>query len=98
MASDWPFWVEVTGIVRVSVVGAVAAENWTVMMQVAAGASVMQFELVEKFWVDVVGVAMLNVEDPVFVRVTVWEVAVELGTELKVRAMGLKLKPGSGLP
>jgi len=91
---DWPFCVVVTRRVRVSVMGDVVGMNCMVRVQVAVGTRVVQFELAEKFWVDVVGVAMVRVAVPVLVRVMVWVLAVGV----KVRALGVRLRPGSGFP
>ena len=48
--------------------------------------------------VALVGVAIWRVAVPVFVRMMVCCVAVGPGTLLKTRAVGLRARPGSGLP
>src|ERR1700733_4101654 len=70
----------------------------TAMVQVAAGARVAQVVVELKFAVAVVGVAIWRVAEPVLVRVMVCCVAVGPGMLLKVRAVGLRARPGSGLP
>ena len=94
MVSDWPFWVVVMGRVRVSMMGDVVGMNWMVRVQVVIGGRLAQFELLMKFWVDVVGKAMVKAAVPVLVRVMVWVLAVGV----KVRALGVRLRPGSGFP
>src|SRR6266849_10131829 len=64
------------------------------MVQVAVGARVVQAEL----GVVLVGGAIWRVAEPVLVRVMVCWVAVGPGTLLKMRAVGLRARPGSGLP
>src|SRR5271170_7962689 len=68
------------------------------MVQVAAGASVVQFVVETKKGVALVGGAICRVAEPVLVRVMVCCVEVEPGTLLKMRAVGLRARPGSGLP
>src|SRR5271155_4529193 len=68
------------------------------MVQVAAGASVVQFVVETKKGVALVGGAICRVAEPVLVRVMVCCVAVGPGTLLKMRAVGLRARPGSGLP
>jgi len=94
VVSDWPFWVVVTGRVRVSAMGDVVGMNWTVRVQVAAGMRVVQFEFVAKFVVDVLGVDMVRVAVPVLVRLTVWVLVVGVN----MRKLGVRLRPGSGFP
>ena len=87
-----------TGIWRVSVVGALVGVKVTVMLQVAAGARAVQLVVEVKFGVAVVGVAIWRVAELVLVRVMVCWVEVGPGTLLKMRAVGLRARPGSGLP
>src|SRR5271168_774263 len=71
----------------------VVGRKMTVMVQVVVGT---------KFGVVVVGVAIWRVAEPVLARVMVCWVAVgtwfSVGTLLKMRAVGLSARPGSGLP
>src|SRR5271168_2948877 len=68
------------------------------MVQVAAGASVVQVVVGWKLGVAVVGVAIWRVAEPVLVRVMVCCAEVGPGTLLKMRAVGLRARPGSGEP
>ena len=87
-----------TGIGRVSVTRASVGVKVTVMVQVAAGARVVQVVVEVKLGVVLVGVAIWRVAEPVLVRVMVCWVAVGPGTLLKMRAVGLRARPGSGQP
>jgi hypothetical protein len=82
----------------VSVTVAVVGMKVTVMEQVAAGASVAQLVMEEKFCVVLVGVAIWSMAVPVLVRVMACCVAVGPGTLLKMSEVGLKARPGSGVP
>ena len=88
----------VTGIWRVSVVRAVVGVKVTVMVQVAPGARVVQLVTEAKNGVALVGVEIWSAALPVLVRVMICCVAVVPGTLLNVTAVGLKERPGSGLP
>src|ERR1700736_2322807 len=77
---------------------ALVGVNVTVIVQEAAGGSVVQLVVGAKFAVVFVGVAIWRVAEPVLVRVMVCCVAVGPGTLLKMRAVGLRARPGSGLP
>ncbi len=79
-------------------VRALVGAKVTVMLQVAAGARVVQFVVEVKFGVAVVGVAIWRLAELVLVRVMVCWVEVGPGTLLKMRAVGLRARPGSGLP
>ena len=68
------------------------------MVQVAVGVSVAQFVVRVKLGVVTVGAAIWKVAVPVFLRVTVCSVAVAPGTLLKVSALGVSERPGSGAP
>ena len=68
------------------------------MVQVAAGARVVQVVVEVKLGVALVGVAIWRVAEPVLVRVIVCWVAVGPGTLLKIKAAGLRVRPLSGLP
>src|SRR3984885_7185385 len=68
------------------------------MVQVAAGARVVQFVVLLKLGVAVVGVAIWRVAELVLVRVMVCWVEVGPGTLLKMRAVGFRARPGSGEP
>src|SRR5271170_1681536 len=70
----------------------------TVMVLVAAGASVVQLVVEEKFLVVFVGAVIWRVAELVLVRVMVCWVAVGPGTLLKTRTAGLRARPGSGVP
>jgi hypothetical protein len=70
----------VTGICRVSVVRAVVGVKVTVMVQLAAGARVVQLVVGVKFGAVLVGGAIWSVAEPVLVRVMVCCVAVGPGT------------------
>jgi hypothetical protein len=92
----------VTGISRVSVVRALVGVKVTVMVQVEEGVRMLQVVVEEKLGVALVGVAIWRVAELVLVRVMVCCVAVVAwfpeGTLLKMRAVGLRARPGSGLP
>jgi hypothetical protein len=92
----------VTGIWSVSVMRALVGKKLTVIVQVAAGARVLQVVVEVKFGVVLVGAVIWRVAEPVLVRVMVCWVAVgawfSVGTLLKMRAVGLKARPGSGVP
>jgi hypothetical protein len=77
---------------------AVLGVKATVMVQVVAGARVVQVVVGTKFCVAFVGEAIWRVAEPVLVRVMVCWVEVAPGTLLKVRAVGLRERPGSGEP
>src|SRR5438046_1802882 len=68
------------------------------MVQVALGARVAQVVVEAKLGVVLVGVAICRVAELVLVRVMVCLVEVGPGTLLKMRAVGLRARPGSGLP
>src|SRR6266851_992642 len=68
------------------------------MVQVAVGARVVQAVVETKLGVVLVGGAIWRVAEPVLVRVMVCWVAVGPGTLLKMRVVGLRARPGSGLP
>src|SRR3984885_10288076 len=68
------------------------------MVQVAAGARVVQFVVLLKLGVAVVGVAIWRVAELVLVRVMVCWVEVGPGALLKMRAVGFRARPGSGEP
>src|SRR5258707_5313506 len=68
------------------------------MVQVAVGARVAQVVVEAKLGVVVVGVAIWRAAELVLVRVMVCCVAVGPGTLLKMRAVGLRARPGSELP
>ena len=87
-----------TGIWRVSVVRALVGVKVTVMLQVAVGARVVQLVVELKVGVAVVGVAIWRVAELVLVRVMVCWVEVVPGTLLKMSEVGLKARPGSGVP
>jgi len=88
----------VTGICRVPVVRALVGVKVMVIVHEAVGARVVQLVVGVKFAVAVVGVAIWRVAELVLVKVMVCCVAVGPGTLLKVRAVGLRARPGSGLP
>src|ERR1700677_1991879 len=88
----------VTGICRVSVTSAVVGMKVTVIVHMAVGARMVQVVVGAKFCVPVVGVAICRGAEPVLVRVMVCGVEVGPGTLLKVRAVGLRERPGSGEP
>src|SRR6185437_1757088 len=85
-------------MLRVSAALAVPGVKLTVMVQVAAGARVAQVEAGMKLGVVTQGVAIWRVAVPVFLRVMVCCVAVLPGTLLKMRALGVRERPGSGAP
>ena len=76
----------------------VVGEKATVTVQVFAGARVEQLVVAEKLGVEVVGVPIWRVCVPVLVRVMVWWVEVGPGTFWKMRALGVRERPGSGEP
>ena len=86
----------VTGICRVSVTVAVVGRKVTVMVQAVAGARVLQLLMVVKLGVELLGVPICRVAAPVLVRRMFCWVAVRPGTLLKMRAVGLRARPGSG--
>jgi len=69
-----------------------------VMVQVAAGARVVQLVVGRKAGLALVGGAIWRVAVPVLVRVMVCWVAVGPGTLAKLRAVGLRARPVSGEP
>ena len=69
-----------------------------VMVQVAAGLSVVQLVVGRKAGLVLVGVAIWRAVVPVLVRVMVCWVAVGPGMLAKLRAVGLRARPVSGEP
>src|SRR5437879_5127569 len=74
--------------------GRKVTENW----QEALGAREAQGGVEAKVGVVLVGVVSCRVAEAVLVRVMVCLVEVGAGTVLKMRAVGLRARPGSGLP
>ena len=83
---------------RVSATVKVVGVKVTVILQVAPGARVVQFELDANCGVLAVGVPIWRVMAPVFERVMVCWVAVVPGRLLKMREVGLSARPESGEP
>lgn len=81
-----------------SVTRAAVGAKRTVMVQVAAEARVVQVVVEAKLDVVLVGVPICRVAAPVLVRVMVCWVELGPGTLAKMRAAGLRARPGSGLP
>jgi hypothetical protein len=96
------YWVrfplEVTGIVRYAEIGEVVGVKVTLRVQEVEGARLEQVEVAVNAGELRVGVAICSRVELVLVRVMVCWVAVGPGRLLKMRVVGLRARPGSGVP